>query len=134
MTSFWPTRCNRRPIGQRNAFTIIESLAALTITGVSVVAVIGALRIASDATDRMRDAHRARLLAERHMVALLQSEHPPASDAHGIEGKFAWEQKVLRGPVRNVTEVRVTVRWAHQGQPRTFELASLKHRAGPGGD
>jgi len=133
MTSCWPTRCNRTPAGQRNAFTIVESLAALTITGVSVVAVIGALRIASDATDRMRDGHRARLLAERRMVALLQSEHSPAGGAHGIEGKFAWEEKVLSGPVRGVTEVRVTIRWSHQGRPRTFELASLKQKAGPGG-
>ena len=133
MTGCWPTRCNRRPAGQRGAFTIVESLAALTITGVSLVAVIGALRIASDASDRMRDAHRARLLAERRMVALLQSEHSPAGDAHGIEGKFAWEQKVLRGRVAGVAELRVTVHWAQRGRPRTFELASLKRSTGPGG-
>ncbi len=133
MAICWPTRSDRNRTACRRAFTIVESLVALAITGASLIAVIGALRIASEATDRMRDAHHARLLAERRMVDLLQNESTSLGDSHGIEGKFVWTQQVQSSRVEGVAEVSVVVQWSHQGRPQTFELASLRRIQRPGG-
>jgi len=126
MPTCWLNRSERSRTAECPAFTIVESLVALTIMGVGTLAVIGAIRLAADATDRLREECLARQVAEAHMVRLLQRPGRPPRGAHGVAGRFMWEEKVRPGRVPGTAELIVTVRWYHEGRMRTFELVSIK--------
>ena len=126
MPTCWPTSFEKIPAGKRRAFTIVESLVALTITGIATIAVIGALSMAAEATDRLRDQCHAQQLAEERLVRLLQAPGQPSGNQQGVTGKFLWEETVQPRQTPGTTELIVTVRWMHKGRIRTFGLASIK--------
>lgn len=107
-------------------FTVVEVLVAMTVTGIGLLAVFEALRMANDAAGRIRDEEAAQLLAERRMTALLTGSLEQMGTRKGSEGKFDWEEKVRSSRQPNIAEIVVAVRWRHRGRPFAFELASLR--------
>jgi len=122
MRTCWLPRCERPFAG----FTIVEVLVAMTVAAIGMVAVFEALRMANDAADRIRDEEAALLLAERHMVALLARPAPRLQPAHGVEGRYTWEEKVQGGKVPDIARIAVKVSWSFRGRPLSFELASMR--------
>ena len=84
---------------------------AMTVSAVGMVAVLGALRVANDATDRVSGTRTAAAtLAERHMVGLLAAGPDEMNPTHGEEGKFSWEEKVQASKVAGMASIRVVVK------------------------
>ncbi len=98
----------------------------MTVSAVGAMAVLGALRTANDAAGRVRDEEAARLLAERHLVAMLAAPADGLRSGRGVEGKFAWEEKVQAAKVSGMAHVRVSVTWRWRERPLAFELASMR--------
>lgn len=98
----------------------------MVIMGVGMLGVFGALRMANDATDRVRQESEARLLAERHMVSLLTRSANELQPAQGKEGRFSWEEKVQSAAVNGLGRLIVVVSWESRGQPAEFELISFR--------
>jgi len=111
---------------------VVEVLVAMTVTGIGAIAVLGALRSANDAADRVRDEEAARLLAERHLVAMLAAPPEKLGPARGVEGKFVWEEQVRATKVSGMARVQVIVSWRSRGRPRVFELLSMRETQGSG--
>lgn len=132
MKPCWPTRCNRSRGASAGGFTIVEVLVAMTVTGIGLVSVFGALRMASDVTDRIRNEQTAQLLAESHMTRLLCCPAEQLADDEGEAGKFTWQETVGASRVPDVAEVTVTVGWQHRGRKFSFELVSLRETTGNG--
>lgn len=98
----------------------------MTVSALGAVAVLGALRSANDAGDRIRDEEAACWVAERRLVALLTAPGETLSPARGMEGKFAWEEQVQATQVSGLLRVRVSVTWQFRGRPMVFELVSMR--------
>lgn len=109
-----------------NGLTIVEVLVALTVTGVGIVAVFGALNAANEAADRIRNEEYAQLLSERLITTLLAEPLKQMGTKQGSEGKYSWEEQVRPSQQPDIAEIIVTVRWQHRGRPFEFSLASLR--------
>jgi hypothetical protein len=106
---------------------------ALTVSGMGLLTILGALKIANDAAGRLRDEEAAQLLAEEHMTQLLAEPLKTMGPRQGEEGKFSWEESVQPGRHPNIAEIVTSVRWKHHGRPMEFVLVSLREISPLGG-
>lgn len=107
-------------------FTIVEVLVAMTVTGVGLLAVFTALRMAHSTAGLISDEQQAQQLAQRHMTSLLVEPIQRMGVQTGQTGRFSWQHAIRRTKDPDLAEVVVSVRWAHQGQQRKFQLVSLR--------
>ncbi len=112
------TRCS--------AFTIVEVIVALSVTGVGILAIFGALTAANEAVDRIRNEENAQRIAEARITSLLGNPIERLGTQKGEEGKYKWVESIIGSQDPNIFEVSVKVKWSHRGRPFEFELVSLK--------
>lgn len=124
----------RRPTA---AFTLLETLVALAIVAISLVALLRLHAISVRMNQRMVTQTHAALVAEEKMHELLAGEKPPALGVTGgIENRgvteFTWQRHVGEPALpqsiepigKNLREITVTVEWPSGDANRTFDLTT----------
>ena len=130
----------RRPEAGRKGFTLLETLVAVMILGVSLVILLQLLSQDLSATGDSMEYGRAVLLARMKMEELLVRETPAAAPLSGnFEGGYAWsaayratEAAAPAGGMRPL-ELTVVVHWSQEGSPKQFSLSTIKLFANPEG-
>jgi general secretion pathway protein I len=126
----------RRASGGQSGFTLVETLVALAVTAVAVVAVLelfaGSLRIARASGDHLG----ATLLADAKLSELTLEDLEEGTTS-GTEGEYQWTRRVTADPTLlpqevdpgtmgrpvRLARVSVEVRW---GRNRQVELVTLR--------
>jgi general secretion pathway protein I len=114
----------------QSGFTLVETLVALAIVGLSLAVL---LRIVSDNLDRTRRLRNEALAASLAQSLIAQSQAGTPTDASGAsDGGFAWHIHVAPyagagadWPVDAVT-VAATVSWREDGQILSRTLSTLR--------
>ena len=126
----------RRP---DHGFTLLETMVALAILGLTVVALLQLISGASGTTARDRATTTGLALAEQRLEALLTIGADEALRADGEESAFAppFERyrsrvRVARVPGRDLVEVRVEVRWDGVDAGAVVLATRALATAGPG--
>lgn len=112
--------------GTGRGFTVVETMAAMTVLGIGLVGVFGSLRVASSLAGQIREQETAQLLVERRMTSLLAVPIKQLGTETGQEGMFTWTQEIRPSKDPDVAEIVVMASWAHQGRQLRFQLVSLK--------
>ena len=112
----------RAPAG---AFTLAETIVALTLLGVALVAVFGALRTCSRATRHARMLTDSVLIAERLLTEVRLDENRAFATCQGVEGLYRWRVRVAPTPVEGLGAVHIQVMWPEQQRPQQYDLFSL---------
>ncbi len=128
------TRINRRqntnshPHGRTGrAFTMVEVIVALTLLGITILAVFGALRTCAGATHHARVLTRSVLLAERLLTETYLDHNRAFESRDGTEGIYQWRVRVVPTPVESLGAVHVRVKWPEQQRQQQYDLFSLVH-------
>jgi len=129
----------RRPGHGQSGFTLMETVVALVVTAVAVVAVLelfgGSLRVARASAD-----HLAATLLASAKLSELTLEPLEEGTTEGTEGEYHWTRRVTAdptllpqevdpatpGPIR-LARLSVDVRW---GRNRHVELVTLRSLGG----
>jgi general secretion pathway protein I len=109
------------------AFTIVEVVVALTILGVAVMAIFGALRACSQATHHARMLTGSVLLAERLLTEIRLNENRAFETRNGGDGLYQWRVRVAPTPVEGLGAIHVQVTWPEQQRRQQYDLFSLAH-------
>jgi general secretion pathway protein I len=109
------------------AFTMVEVIVALAILGVTLIALFGAMRTCAAAAHHNRMLTGAVLLAESLLTETLLAENPTFQTTRGRKGLYQWQVQVAPTPVENLAAVKVTIQWARQPHPQSYELVGLLH-------
>lgn len=110
----------------RRGFTLVEVLVAMTVLAIGSVTVFGALRMAHEGAERVRDEAAARGIAERRLSCLLAKPAERLAPASGQDGKFAWQESMKRSVIPEIAVLTVTVKWQSRGRDRETRLSSLR--------
>ncbi|HNQ34833.1 MAG TPA: hypothetical protein PKN80_02080 [bacterium] len=119
---------------KRDAFTLVEVLAALTFTMILLPVAMKGVSLATGASADARRRIEATLLA-RTLMAELESEG--VNQFSEASGDFApeapgyqWSARVAAGPESNLNELQVEVTWQSRGSERSVTLATLIYEEG----
>lgn len=107
------------------AFTLVEVIVAMTLLGVTTIAVFGALRACAGATHHARLLTESVLIAERLLTEVRLDENRAFEAQQGAQGRFRWRVCVLPTPIEDLGAVQVTVTWPEQQRQQQYELFSL---------
>ena len=110
---------------EAGAFTLAEIIVALTLLGITMVAVFGALRACSSATHHARMLTDSVLIAERLLTEVRLDEDRAFATRQGAEGLYRWRVRVAPTPVESLGAVHVQVMWPEQQRPQQYDLFSL---------
>ncbi len=121
-------------------FTLIEILIALTILGVGLVAVMGYLPVALDASKKAADLTISALIAKKHIeeIRAASFDDITAADAYDTGGLylddtdyggFSYSIVVSAPGISNTKDIKLTVRWSFKGKEslETFETKIVKY-------
>ena len=107
------------------AFTMVEVIVALTLLGITTIAVFGALRTCAQATYHARMLTGSVLLAERLLAERRLDRQQALATRDGQEGLYRWRVRVAATPVESLGAVYVLVTWPEQQRQQQYELFSL---------
>jgi type II secretory pathway pseudopilin PulG len=107
------------------AFTIVEVVVALTILGVAIMAIFGALRACSQGTHHARMLTGSVLLAERLLTEIRLSDTRTFETRQGGDGLYQWCVRVAPTPVEGLGAIHVQVTWPEQQRRQQYDLFSL---------
>lgn len=106
---------------------MVEVIVALTLLGITTIAVFGALRSCSQATYRARMLTGSVLLAERMMSEARLNQNQTFETREGQEGLYRWRARVAPTPVEGLGAIHIQVTWPEQQLRRQYDLFSLVH-------
>jgi general secretion pathway protein I len=119
------------------AFTLVEVIVALTLLGIALLAVFGALRTCVQATHHARMLTGSVLVAERLLAEVRLDRQCVFATREGRADPYRWRLRVAPTPVESLGAVYVQVTWSEQQRQQQYDLFSLVHMksftAGPGG-
>jgi len=127
------TYTSKKPAGRRSCrraatgFTMVEVIVALTLLGITLTAIFGAMRACSAAAHRARMLTGSVLLAESLLAETKLDENPVFQTRQGRDNLYSWQVQMTSTPVENLAAVRVTVEWPQQQRMQHYELVSLVH-------
>ncbi len=109
------------------AFTIVEVVVALTILGITIMAVFGVLRACSQATHHARMLTGSVLLAERLLTEIRLDENLAFETRNGGDGLYQWRVRVAPTPIEGLGAMHVQVTWPEQQRRQQYDLFSLTY-------
>lgn len=124
----------------RNGFTLIEILIALTILGIGLVSVLGYLPIALEASKKAADLTISTLIAKKYVEEIKSASFDDitAADAYDTAGvylidsdfgNFSYMIAISNPGIANTKDVTINVRWSFKGKDNseTFETMIVKY-------
>jgi prepilin-type N-terminal cleavage/methylation domain-containing protein len=113
--------------GAARAFTMVEVIVALTLLGITLVAVFEALRTCAQATHHARMLSGSVLLAERLLTEVRLDQNRAFATRDGGEDLYRWQVRVAPTPVEGLGALHVQVTWLEQQRQQQYDLFSLIH-------
>jgi prepilin-type N-terminal cleavage/methylation domain-containing protein len=110
---------------KRKAFSLLESIVALVVLGVTMTAIFTTMRASSNAAHHARMQTKAALLAEKLLVNSKLSDQTAYETTTGEEGLFAWKSQLIPTSIEGLGKITVTIIWNEQQVKRDFELISF---------
>lgn len=110
---------------KRHAFSLLESIVALVVLGVTMVAIFTTMRTASNAAHHARMQTKAVLLAEKLLVNSKLSDQTVYETTTGEEELFAWKSQLIPTPIEGLAKITITIIWNEQQIKRDFKLISF---------
>ena len=112
---------------RRLGLTMVETVMALTILGVSIVAIFGLLQACGHATHHCDMLTRAALLAETLMVETKNETNLSFGSRQGQDprGSFVWRIQLAPTEEEQLAAIQITVRWLEQQREQRYDLVSL---------
>jgi Tfp pilus assembly protein PilV len=112
-------------------------IVALTLLGIALLAVFGALRTCVQATQHARMLTGSVLVAERLLVEVRLDRQRAFATREGRTDLYRWRVLVAPTPVESLGAVHIQVTWPEQQRPQQYDLFSLvsmqSFAAGPDG-
>lgn len=119
---------------KKEAFTLVEVLAALTFTMLLLPVAMKGISLATGASADARRRIEATLLARTLMAELESDGVDQFSEASGDFAPeapgYRWTARVVPWPENNLDELQVEVRWDSRGSERSVALATLVYAEG----
>ena len=119
----------------KNGFTLLETMVALAILGLSIMAMLQLFSGAADSARRVRAQTEAMALAQSHMELLLTEAEADRANRGTLEGTFQgpfhryrYEVVRIRLTDRNLMEIRLRVIWSDPGAGQ-IELSTRRTMA-----
>ena len=106
---------------------MLEIIVALTVLGISLVAIFGALRTCSQAERHCEMLTKAQFLAETLLNETMLKETIAFQTTKGQNGAFRWEVQTAPTEFENLGAVCVLVKWYEQQSNKSCKLYSLIH-------
>lgn len=126
-----------RPAPRPAGFTLIETLAALVIFSVAIIAFIEGMGAATRVQAELVDQARAVMLAQNVMEELLFGGVQEGED-EGVfdppDDRFAWAGVIESTETEGLLRVAVTLTWTGTTGPRDYTLTTLRHQPVEEGD
>jgi general secretion pathway protein I len=123
--------------GMPGSFTLVEVIVALTLLGIALLAVFGALRTCVQATHHARMLTGSVLVAERLLAEVRLDRQRAFATREGRTDLYRWRVRVAPTPVESLGAVYIQVTWPEQQRPQQYDLFSLvsmqSFAAGPDG-
>lgn len=98
---------------------------ALTLLGIALVAVFGALRTCVQATYHARMLTGSVLVAERLLTEVRLDRQRAFATHEGRTDRYGWRVRVAPTPVESLGAVYVQVTWSEQERQQQYDLFSL---------
>lgn len=122
--------CYHNDMGLRakcRAFSILEVIVAMVILGVSMIAILGAMKSSANASHHSRMQTRAVLIAESHLVNIRLTDLTSYTTTQGQseDGRFNWQIQIAPTGKENLGLVQVTVNWQEGHRDNNYELVSF---------
>ena len=124
MSTEYSSKSYRRPAGKRG-FSIIEVIVAMTILGVSMMAIFGAMKMASRGAYHARMQTKAVLLAESLLADARLTSNSSYATSEGTNDRFTWEVRIGPTPVEGLGVIKVAISWTEQQRDQKYELTSF---------
>ena len=115
-------RYNRHPL---TAFTMVETIVALTILSISFLAVFTAMRTCSSAAGHTRMLTNAVLLAESLLSQAKLNDNIAFETRTGQKDRYNWQVQIAPTPIENLAAICIQVKWLQQQRQQKYELLSL---------
>ncbi len=109
----------------RCGFSIIEVIVAMTVFGVSMIAIFGTMRTVSRAAYHARMQTKAVLLAESLLTDARLTKDTSYTTSEGTNERFMWEVLISPTPVEDLGVIRVAISWKEQQRDQKYELTSF---------
>ena len=126
MTGFARNRNRRRNRG--HAFSLLETLVAVTIFGVAIVALIEGIAASSRTQAWIESENRAVMLAQNILEEIEYARDLRVGVESGqfqdLDSRYYWSSEILETDLEELYEVRVTVRWMEGDAERDFQLVT----------
>ena len=116
-----------KKLGFRGGFTLIETVAALSIFSVSLLAVAGLLRMCIYSSRDAQMLTDSVLLAEELMVERRLEENMAYEKREGNRGRYRWEVRTFATEVENLCGIEVVVCYHNQERENVYRLRSFKY-------
>jgi general secretion pathway protein I len=107
------------------SFTLVEVIVALTLLGIALLAVFGALRTCVQATHHARMLTGSVLVAERLLAEVRLDRQRAFATREGRTDLYRWRVRVAPTPVESLGAVYIQVTWPEQQRPQQYDLFSL---------
>lgn len=109
------------------AFTMLETVVALAILGISVLAVFRVIRTSSTAAHHSRMLTKSVLLAETLLTQAKLNKNIAFEITQGRQDPYNWQVQTAPASVDNLAAICVQVKWFEQQRQQKYELTSLIH-------
>lgn len=110
----------------KTAFTLVEVIVAITLLGISMIAVLGTFRACAGVARHARLLTQSVCLAERLLVEADLRENAVYGLVKGNEGRYAWDVRIAPTSLENLGAISVQVSWWEQGRAQQYELLSFR--------
>jgi len=116
------------PPSRRRAFSLLETLAAVTIFSVAIVAIIEGIAANTRTQAWIEDESRAAMLAQNILEEIDYVGNlrvgSDSGDFQDEDSRYSWSSEILQSDLEGLLEVRVTVSWTEGEAMRDFQLVT----------
>jgi len=117
----------------RRGFSLLETLVAVAIFSVAIVAIIEGIAANSRAQAWIESESHAAVLAQNVMEEIEYVRDlrvgSDGGDFEGDDSRYSWTSEILDGETAGLYEVRVTVNWSEGEAARDFQLVTYLHKS-----
>lgn len=108
-----------------SGFSMLETIVALSVMSISLLAIFGAMRASANAAYHSRMQTKAILLAESKMVEAKLTRQSTYGITKGQHDRFRWEVSIEPTTIESLGAVTARIKWMEQEREQAYELISF---------